>query len=90
MCGRGTKFYTGSSFFLPRDQLPDEFSSTTDKGWFVEGRYVTRRFAFDPKVIDILKDRARSECVPNLTAASRRVTSESPKLCVDRLIRHEI
>lgn len=61
----------------------------------MEGRYVTRRFVFNLKAIHILKDRARSENIPNPTRyevlslfiwrhamAASRVASKSPKLSV--------
>ncbi|XP_062025576.1 vinorine synthase-like [Rosa rugosa] len=53
--------------FPARDDLPQKYIAFVESLWFQEKNYVTRRFVFDAKAIATLRDRAKSELVPNPT-----------------------
>ncbi|XP_062028491.1 stemmadenine O-acetyltransferase-like [Rosa rugosa] len=56
-----------SSTFPASDNLPQKYLSFMESTWFEEKKYVTRRFVFDAKAIATLRDKAKSELVPNPT-----------------------
>ncbi|XP_050378766.1 vinorine synthase-like [Argentina anserina] len=56
-----------SSTFPASDNLPQKYLAFMESMWFEEKKYVTRRFAFDAKAINTLREKAKSDLVPNPT-----------------------
>ncbi|KAK9927295.1 hypothetical protein M0R45_024486 [Rubus argutus] len=62
-----TNMYQGSLSFPAKDGIPEKSIAFMDSLWFEEKHYVTRRFVFNAKEIETLRDKAKSEVVPNPT-----------------------
>ncbi|KAG6763507.1 hypothetical protein POTOM_030926 [Populus tomentosa] len=53
-------FEQASLLFPPRNSLPQNHLSLMETLWFTEGKYITRRFVFNPKAIAMLRAKAKA------------------------------
>ncbi|KAM5562510.1 stemmadenine O-acetyltransferase-like [Rosa sericea] len=63
-----TNLYQASLSFPAKDDIPEKYLAFTNSMLFKGKRYMTRRFVFNAKAIDNLRDKAKSEVVPNPTS----------------------